>query len=1002
MSTAALTSPTAAPAAALAAPGVGPWQRLLAVDVETDPAHGMRIFRIGALRSDGQASVDLAPRGLPAGAVAAALDRLADGAQVLVGHHLRGHDRPELARQFPGLRLLELPVLDTLELSAFAFPTHPYHRLVKGYKLLSDSHNDPVKDARLALSLLADEVKALSDMQRRDPPWLALLHHLTQGDRVLDSLLATLRGAPAVPAAQAQAIAIDRFAPLCCAVALRQLAASGFGADHGQRLAAAYALGWVRVAGGNSVLPAWVHHAHPAVRTRVAELRERDCADPGCAYCSQQHRPEALLQRWFDKPGFRATPAAADGGSLQRAIVVAALQRQSLLAVLPTGGGKSICYQLPALARYWRSGQLTVIVSPLQSLMKDQVDNLVAAGIHSAVAINGLLTSLERRAALDKVRLGDAGIVLVSPEQFRSRSFAEAIAQREIATWVFDEAHCLSKWGHDFRTDYLYVARFIAEHFGHQAASVACYTATAKPEVIADLCAHFQQQLGITLQRFLGGHERANLSYAVLAAAQADKPQRIVELLRAELAGGGAAVIFCATRRTAQTLAELVSGAGIACGCFHGGLTPEQKKDIQERFLGGGLTVIAATNAFGMGVDKPDIRLVVHADIPGSLENYLQEAGRAGRDGHSARCVLLFDEADVETQFRLAALSQLTPRDFNGLLKGLRARVKRLRSDDIVVSARELLLDAEDTGIDGDRADAGTKVTTAIAWLERSGYLRREENATRVYPTSLRVPSLVEAMKRLLAADLVSAVRKRLFKVARALFRSVGPTGMSTDDLMLEAGSRARRVFSLAARAGAVGHSGQRPGPHGARGQGRGRRVGPGAGAPGGDGGATHRAAARASPRCRRRQRAAAAVGARGVYRAAPAHGAARWRPARQPGGAAQLPALDGRELWQPARQAPHAATARAGPRCAAGGAAAAVVAGARDLRAAPRGGAGGAGALAARAARRRAQRQPDRRMQGAGIAGRDGRRPGLACHAQGAGAGAGARAAVPARKPRH
>ena len=256
---------------------------------------------------------------------------------------------------------------------------------------------------------------------------------------------------------------------------------------------------------------------------------------------------------------------------------------------------------------YWRAGQLTVIVSPLQSLMKDQVDNLVTAGVTCAVTTNGLLTPLERRAALDKIRLGDAGIVLVSPEQFRSRTFAEAIRMREIATWVFDEAHCLSKWGHDFRTDYLYVSRFIREHFGAQRAPVACFTATAKPDVIDDLCEHFSEGLGLKLERFLGGHERENLSYLVVAASKAQKAQRIVELLRHELKDGGAAVVFCATRKTAQTMSELVTAAGTPCGCFHGGLESETKKDIQQRFMQGELAVIAATNAFGMGVDKPDI-----------------------------------------------------------------------------------------------------------------------------------------------------------------------------------------------------------------------------------------------------------------------------------------------------------------------------------------------------------------------------------------------------------
>ncbi len=774
----------------------------LSLDIETNPADGERIFKIGAVRSDTGASLDLSINRMAPDAVDhqidAQIDSFSQGAAVLIGHNLRRHDHPQLVRQYPALALLALPIIDTLELSAIAFPTNPYHRLVKGYKLLSDSRNDPVADARLALDLLGDEIEALIDMQRVDPEWVGLLHFLLQGDAPLARLLSEIRAdQPAPTTAQAAAATDKRFRGLCCATRLARFAEHDASAGPAHNMALAYALGWIRVSGGNSVLPLWVHAAIPAVRSLIAELRERDCRQPGCAYCRQQHDPEALLQANFHKPAFRVTPSTPDGSSLQRAIVVAGLERRSMLAVLPTGGGKSICYQLPALVHYARAGQLTVIVSPLQSLMKDQVDNLLAAGVHCAVTINGLLTPLERRAALDRIRLGDAGIVLVSPEQFRSRTFTEAIRAREIASWVFDEAHCLSKWGHDFRTDYLYVSRFIREQHGRQPAPVACFTATAKPDVIDDLCAHFRDSLGLELDRFLGGHARTNLSYDVLATPRPHKAQRIVELLRHELREGGAGVIFCATRKTAETMAELVTAQGMSCGCFHGGLEPERKKDVQQRFLQGTLPVIAATNAFGMGVDKPDIRVVIHADIPGSLESYLQEAGRAGRDGIAARCVLLFDEADVETQFRLSANSRLTPRDFTGLLRGIRARVDRLRRDEIVVSATELLLDSEGTDIRVDSPDASTRVTTAIAWLERSGFLQRNENNTRVFPASLRVPSLAEARQRIAMADLPRAALRRILAVVKTLFRNLSPQGLSTDELMLESGIPPDECFRI-------------------------------------------------------------------------------------------------------------------------------------------------------------------------------------------------------------
>ena len=181
------------------------------------------------------------------------------------------------------------------------------------------------------------------------------------------------------------------------------------------------------------------------------------------------------------------------------------------------------------------------MISPLQSLMKDQIDNLVRQGIYSAVALNGLLTAPERRQVLDRIALGDAGIVLVSPEQFRNKTFADTLRGREIAAWVFDEAHCLSKWGHDFRTDYLYVSRFIRERFGRTAAPIACFTATAKPEVIADLSEHFEVELGIRLTRYTGGHERANLQYQIVPVTKSEKPAKVIDLVREALAGEGGA-----------------------------------------------------------------------------------------------------------------------------------------------------------------------------------------------------------------------------------------------------------------------------------------------------------------------------------------------------------------------------------------------------------------------------------------------------------------------------
>ena len=295
--------------------------------------------------------------------------------------------------------------------------------------------------------------------------------------------------------------------------------------------------------------------------------------------------------------------------------------------------------------------------------MADQVASLCKQGIDCCVTINGLLSMPERAEARDQVCLGDAGILIVSPEQLRSTAVRRALDQREVGAWVLDEAHCLSRWGHDFRPDYRYVARFICKQAPE--APVLCLTATAKPDVKEDIRSHFRDKLGIELKVFDGGARRTNLDFVVVATTGGEKFAHVHQILMADLPPDtpGGAIVYCATRRRTEEIATFLRDKEIAAECFHAGLQPETKKTVQQRFIDGELRVIAATNAFGMGIDKPDVRLVIHADIPGSLENYLQEAGRAGRDRESARCVLLYTPDDVERQFGLSARSQLTQRE---------------------------------------------------------------------------------------------------------------------------------------------------------------------------------------------------------------------------------------------------------------------------------------------------------------------------------------------------
>ena len=496
-------------------------------------------------------------------------------------------------------------------------------------------------------------------------------------------------------------------------------------------------------------MPPWVRHQFPEAGRLVRRLRDTACADAACEWCRERHDARKELARWFGFDGFRPEPMDNNGRPMQQSIVEVAMAGEHVLGILPTGAGKSLCYQVPALSRYDKTGALTVVISPLVALMADQVKGLEARGIGSCVTINGLLSMPERSDALDRVRLGDAGILIISPEQLRSISVRRVLAQREIGSWVLDEAHCLSKWGHDFRPDYRYVGRFIRERAGQEPVPpVLCLTATAKPDVKAEIEDYFQEELGIKLKVFDGGAQRTNLEFVVVQTSSEGKFADIHQIIEADLPTDepGGAIVYCATRRQAEEIAEFLQAKGIDANYFHAGLLPETKKNVQESFISGDLRAIVATNAFGMGIDKPDVRIVIHADIPGSLENYLQEAGRAGRDQQRARCVLLYTADDVERQFGMSARSRLTRREIHGVLRALRNldRKKRLGGE-VVATAGEILGEDEEKAFERDSATDDTRVRTSVAWLEEAVLLTREENKVQVFPSSLRVRSVEEA-----------------------------------------------------------------------------------------------------------------------------------------------------------------------------------------------------------------------------------------------------------------
>lgn len=326
-----------------------------------------------------------------------------------------------------------------------------------------------------------------------------------------------------------------------------------------------------------------------------------------------------ILRRHWGYDGFR---------SGQERAVSSILEARDTVIVMPTGGGKSICYQVPALLLEG----LTIVVSPLISLMKDQVDRLQQVGI-PALLVNSSLDPTELAECMRQVDAGEVKLLYVAPERFDNAGFIERASRWNVSLLAVDEAHCVSQWGHDFRPAYLRIGG-VRPALGNP--PIAALTATATPQVRRDI----ERQLGLRNPHSLvTGFDRRNLTWRVRRVKNDSEKDR--QLLRHLNGHDGSAIVYAATRKNVDALTALLRGVGVPAVGYHAGLPDRERKTLQDSFMGGEARVVVATNAFGMGIDKPDVRVVIHYDMPGSLEAYYQEAGRAGRDGGPANCVLL-------------------------------------------------------------------------------------------------------------------------------------------------------------------------------------------------------------------------------------------------------------------------------------------------------------------------------------------------------------------------
>ena len=359
--------------------------------------------------------------------------------------------------------------------------------------------------------------------------------------------------------------------------------------------------------------------------------------------------PQGVLKEIFGFDSFRPG---------QEAVIRAVLEGRDTLAVMPTGGGKSLCYQIPALMQE----SLTVIVSPLISLMKDQVDSLLQSSVADAAALHSGLSPEERWEVERRVRTGEIRMLYVAPERLRSLEFVLSLRRAGVGLFVVDEAHCISEWGHDFRPDYLFLPRAVRD-LGSP--PVLALTATATPRVRQDIRRSLRMRdPHVEVTSF----NRPNLTYRVVPAEKREKVARILDVIRTSPPPG---IVYATTRKECDELAAELRSSGVDAAAYHAGMGAARRNEVQERFMTDEVGVVVATIAFGMGVDKPNVRFVVHSAVPGSLPAYIQESGRAGRDGEPSECVVLFRGADVGRRKRLVTLNSSGEDEVSSFFRGL-------------------------------------------------------------------------------------------------------------------------------------------------------------------------------------------------------------------------------------------------------------------------------------------------------------------------------------------
>jgi ATP-dependent DNA helicase RecQ len=694
------------------------------IDTEIHPETG-KILDLGAILDNGET---FHKNSLPE------FQKFIEKADFICGHNVIKHDKKHLEDN--GCKFEKKIFIDTLFWSPLLFPKKPYHKLLKDDKLTKDELNNPLSDAIKAKDLFFSEQSTFNELDKElRGIFYLLLQNINEFNGLFKYCYREIKEHDNLENHLKEFIKnrmeICKNAPL-----------DEFIKENPIELA--YCIALINTNDFYSIAPPWILRNFPKTQLVMKKLRNTPCKQM-CNYCSQKLDVKIGLKHFFNYDNYREYA----GEALQEKAANAAIHGKSILALFPTGGGKSVSFQVPALMSGENERGLTIVISPLQSLMKDQVDNLEKLGITSAATINGLLDPIERKNVIERVEDGSVHLLYIAPESLRSNTTERILLKRNIVRFVIDEAHCFSAWGQAFRPDYLYIADFIKrlqEKKNCESIPVSCFTATAKPEVIEDIQEYFNKKLGLNLEIIKAKNSRENLSYKIIEKESENKD---VELRDIIIDKNCPTIVYVSKTKTAENLAEKLCKYGLNAKAFHGQLPQDIKIQNQNEFMQGSVQIIVATSAFGMGVDKKDVGLVIHYDISDSLENYFQEAGRAGRDENiKADCYVLFNETDLDSHFLMLNQTRLNIKEINQIWEAIISLPKIMSK--FQKSSLEI---ARLAGWDDSGSEIETRVIIAVNALEQAHYIKRGNNSPRIYADSIMLKTMQEVSQKINASQ---------------------------------------------------------------------------------------------------------------------------------------------------------------------------------------------------------------------------------------------------------